>query len=36
MDWHPDGDSILTSSMDGRVTLWSATAQLKKEIDLSH
>ncbi|MDA0752050.1 MAG: WD40 repeat domain-containing protein [Verrucomicrobia bacterium] len=36
VDWHPDGDSILTSSMDSRVTLWSATAQLKKEIDLSH
>jgi len=35
VDWHPDGDGILTSSIDGRVTLWSATAQLKVEIDLS-
>jgi len=32
--WHPDGDRILTSSHDGRVTLWSSTGTLMKEIVL--
>jgi WD40 repeat protein len=32
VDWHPDGDRILTTGLDGRVTLWSATAQPIKQI----
>lgn len=30
--WHPDGDRILTSSMKGRVTLWSPTAKVIRKI----
>ena len=26
--WHPDGDRILTSSIEGRVTLWSPSAEV--------
>ena len=32
VDWHPNGNQILTSSIDGRVTMWSSTAQVVKEI----
>lgn len=32
VDWHPNGDTILTSSIDGRVTWWSSTARVVKEI----
>jgi len=32
VDWHPNGDRILTSSIEGRVTLWSSTAEVVKEI----
>lgn len=31
VDWNPSGDKILTTSIDGQVTLWSYTSQLKKE-----
>jgi WD40 repeat protein len=32
VDWHPKGDRILTSSIDGRITLWNSKAKLIKEI----
>jgi len=32
VDWHPKDDKILTSSIEGRVTLWSSTAQVVKEV----
>jgi len=32
VDWHPAGDKILTSSIDGRITLWSSTAKVLREI----
>ncbi|MDA0813998.1 MAG: WD40 repeat domain-containing protein [Verrucomicrobia bacterium] len=32
VSWHPKGDKILTSSIEGRVTLWSPTAKVIKEI----
>lgn len=34
VDWHPNGDKILTSSIEGRVTLWSSIAEVVKEIVL--
>ena len=34
VDWHPSGDQILTSGIDGRVTIWNSTAQVVKEIVL--
>lgn len=30
--WHPRGERILTSSMGGQVTLWSASAEVLKQI----
>jgi WD40 repeat protein len=32
VDWHPDGDRLLTSSMDGRITLWDSKGKVIKEI----
>jgi len=32
VDWHPNGETILTSSIGGRVTLWSSAAKVVKEI----
>lgn len=32
VDWSPGGDRILTSSIDRRVTLWSADAQVVTEV----
>lgn len=32
VDWHPDGNSLLTSSIEGRVTLWDASAKVIKQI----
>lgn len=32
VDWHPDGNQLLTSSMDGRITLWNAQAKVIKEV----
>lgn len=32
VDWNPGGDRILTSSIDRRVTLWSADARLVTEV----
>ena len=32
VDWHPDGKSILTSSIEGRVTLWNANAKVLKQV----
>ncbi len=33
IDWHPNGQQIITSSMDGRITLWDSNAQKIKEIE---
>jgi len=32
VDWHPNDNQILTSSIEGRVTLWSANAQVEKQV----
>jgi WD40 repeat protein len=31
VDWNPSGDKILTTSIEGHVTLWSYTSELKQE-----
>lgn len=32
VDWHPNGEKVLTSSIAGRVTLWSANALVEKQV----
>jgi len=32
VDWHPNGDKVLTSSIEGRVTLWSSNALVEKQV----
>ena len=35
VDWHPNGDKIITSSLEGRITLWNSTAEVVKEISVT-
>lgn len=32
VDWHPDGDKILTSSAEGRVTIWTSKATVSRKV----
>lgn len=32
VDWHPDGTRIITSSQEGRVTLWDSSPKVVREI----
>lgn len=32
VDWNPKDDKLLTSSMEGRVTVWTSTVQVEKEV----
>ena len=32
VDWHPNGHMLLTSSIEGRVTLWTADAKVSRRI----